>query len=799
MKPSLRYPRRVEDHIDNKAGLNAASRKLTPIILRLFAPLLLTAITFLSTDAAAEEFTLSGYVRDSASNEDLISASIYAIEAGSGTLTNGYGFYSLTLPEGEYTIRYALVGYERRDTTVSLISDLSLDMFLAERPIIGKSVIVKAEPLDWAVRKVEMGSIELSPAQLNPVPVIFGEQDILKTIQLLPGVQEAGEGNTGFHVRGGDSDQNLILLDEATVFNPGHFMGFFSVFNSDAIKDAKLIKGSGSAEYGGRLSSVLDIKMKEGNSKKFQGKAGVGLIASRLTVEGPIVKDRSSFMISGRRTYFDLFLKLSRDEEVRNSQLYFYDLNLKANYRFGRTDRVYLSGYFGRDALSYKKEFGIDWGNATGTARWNHIFSNQLFLNSSLIYSFFNYDIGIDNGDELIEMSSSISTVNLKEDFQLFPNPRSTFKFGGQVSYHNFQPGEVVATGNFNDLKLDHKYAIESALYANHEWSLTSNLSLDYGLRFTSFAHLGPGAEYEFDSDGLPKSVTEYEGGEVIERHTALEPRITARYMLDENNSVKASYARNTQYLHLLSTLTGMMTPFDRWHPSTRRVKPGSADQYAMGYFRNFEENRYEASVEVYYRDLRNQVDLKNGADVFFNEYVESEFVFGKGRAYGLEFLLKKEMGRLSGWLSSTISKTEKQFDAINHGEWFPARQDRNLDIEIAAQYSLNTDWTLGVNWVYYTGNAVTFPAGKYIVDDHVINLYTERNGYRMPAYHRLDLALTWIDEESSWNFSIFNAYGRRNAYAIQFREAEGDPSRTEAVRIALFTIMPSITYTHTF
>lgn len=744
---------------------------------------------------AAQKHTISGHVRDAESNEELIGASILAKETGAGVSANVYGFYSLSLPEGEYTIRFLSVGYEPKEIKVSLNQNIRVDVELSVRPIVMDSVVVSAQIDDANTRDVEMSSVNLTPTQIRSIPVLFGEQDLIKTLQMMPGVQSAGEGNIGFFVRGGGADQNLILLDEAIVYNGSHLLGFFSVFNPDAIRDVKLTKGSASAEYGGRLSSVLDIRMKEGNSKQMHGIAGIGLVASRLALESPIKKDRSSFIISGRRTYFDLFLKASSDEEIRKTQLYFYDLNAKTNLHLGSNDRIFLSGYFGKDVLGYKGEFGLDWGNATATARWNHLFSNKLFLNSSLIFSHYSYKVGITNGDELIDIYSSIKNVTLKEDFQWFANADNIVKFGGQTAYHTFLPGKIDASqSSINALRIKNKYAIESALYVNHERNFSTAFSLDYGLRYSSFAVIGPGDVYTFDEDGTPTSVTTYDRRELIKYYGALEPRVTARYMLNETSSVKASYARNRQYLHLLSTST-TATPFDFWHPSTKIVKPGTADQVAAGYFRNFSDNKYQASIELYYKRLQDQIDYKNGADIYFNEYVESELVFGKGRSYGAELLLKKNEGRLTGWIGYTLSNAERKFDAINDGNWYNARQDRTHDVEIVSIYELSKRWTLGVNWSYYTGNAVTFPSGKYVIDNHVINLYSDRNAHRMPAYHRLDIAFTWRGEHSSWNFSLYNAYGRRNAYAIEFRQVEDQPYQTEAVRIALFSFFPSITY----
>ncbi|MBD3297980.1 MAG: TonB-dependent receptor plug domain-containing protein [candidate division Zixibacteria bacterium] len=776
--------------------------RLSPYVWRqlfLVIACVFIGLCFVSISNAAPNHTLSGYVRDAESNEELLGASIYAADHKTGTKTNDYGFYSLALPPGDYVIRYSFMGYLPRERTITLDADLRLDVALTPTSVTLDSIVVTAERADQNVTEAEMGSIRLSPAQTREIPVLMGEQDVLKTIQLLPGVQEAGEGNSGFHVRGGGVDQNLILLDEATIYSPSHFLGFFSVFNSDAIKDVKLIKGSASAEYGGRLSSVLDIKMKEGNSKHFQGSAGIGLVSSRVNLEGPIRKDKGAYVVTGRRTYFDLFLNASSDESIRKTSLYFYDLNAKANYHLGPNDRVFLSGYFGKDVLGYKGQFGVDWGNTTATARWNHIFNSRLFLNTSLVYSNYDYAIGITNGDELVNIRSGIRDWNLKADFQRFVDSRNTVNFGGQTVHHTFLPGEIEASeSSINALRIKNKYALESAVYASHEWSVSPRLQLDYGLRYSSFALLGPGDRFAFGDDGNAIDTTAYSGGELITHYGQLEPRLTTRYLLNDHSSLKASFTRNAQYLHLLSAST-TTTPFDLWHPSTNNIRPGISDQLVAGYFRDFADSKYETSLELYYKWLRNQVDYKNGADIFFNELVESELVFGKGRAYGAEVMLKKTRGRLSGWLSYTLSRSEKKFDAINDGAWFRARQDRIHDLEIVGLYELNDSWTMGVNWVYYTGNAVTFPSGKYIVDNHVANLYTGRNSYRMPSYHRLDIGFTWRGKRSSWNLSLYNAYGRRNAYAIYFETVDNQFPQTQAVRVALFTFFPSATYTFEF
>lgn len=747
---------------------------------------------------AADKSTLSGYVRDAASNEELIGVSVFVKDLKAGANSNNYGFYSLTLPSGTYRVQFSLLGYAVKDTTIALTQNIRLDVALPTAPITMGSFVVTAEATHENTQQPEMSAVTLNPAQTRTVPMLAGERDIIKAIQLTPGVQEVGEGNSGFYVRGGGADQNLVLLDESTVYSFSHLLGFFSVFNSDAIKDAKLIKGTASAEYGGRLSSVLDVKMKEGNSKDVGVAGGIGLISSRLGIEGPLITDKNSFILTGRRTYFDLFLKASSDEEIRKTRLYFYDLNAKTNYRLGTDDRLFLSGYFGQDVLGYKGEFEVDWGNATGTARWNHIFNSRLFSNSSLMYSNYNYLVGITNGDELVEIRSSIRDWSLKEDFQFFVDSRNTTKFGLQSTYHTFVPGEISAThSSINALRIKRKYALENAVYFDHEWSATKHLTFDAGLRYSSFALLGPADVFAFDQDGDPIDTTYFSNGSLVKYYGRLEPRLTTRYLVTEQSSVKGSFTKNAQYLHLLSNST-TTTPFDLWHPSTSIVKPGDAYQYTVGYFRDFGEDAYETSLELYYKDLRNQVDYKNGADVFFNEYVESQLVFGRARTYGFELFAKKKRGRLTGWLSYTLSRAHEKFAAINDGEWFRARQDRIHDLEIIGTYELSRHWTFGFNWVYYTGNAVTFPSGKYIVDNHIVNLYTERNGYRMPDYHRLDLGFTWVGRRSSWNFSLYNAYGRRNAYAIYFRRSGGF-TETEAVRVALFAFFPSVTYDFAF
>ena len=768
---------------------------------------LLLTTTLLSFVAAAQNFTVSGTVKDADNGEDLIGALIGIAEMpGKGTATNSYGFYSITLPAGNYTLVFQSLGYQSRTESINLTSNLSLKIELSNSESQLTEVQITDTRTNDNVRKNEMSVMKIDPKAVESVPVLFGERDIIKIFQMTPGVKSAGEGNAGFFVRGGSADQNLILLDEAPVYNASHLLGFFSVFNSDALKDVTLYKGGMPAEYGGRSSSVMDIKMKDGNAKKFGAEGGIGLIASRLTLEAPIVKDRGSFIVSGRRTYADMFLKLSKDTVTKESSLYFYDLNMKANYRINDKNRIYLSGYFGRDNFGLDDFFGFDWGNKTGTLRFNHVFNERLFSNTSIIYSDYSYRFSFSPDGNEIKFSSSIQDINFKQDFSFFPNPNHKIKFGLNTIHHTFVPGEITSDfASFSDLKLTNKYALESAVYVQDDMSITERIGLQYGVRYSFFDYMGAGTAYTFDENGNVLSKQDYDKWETIQTYGGFEPRLALRYDLKNNSSVKGSYNRSLQYLHLLSNSTSSQ-PTDIWVPSSNNIKPQISDQASVGYFRNFKDNTYELSVETYYKIMRNAIDYRNGANLFFNDQAEGELVYGKGRAYGAEFLLRRQTGKLTGWVSYTWSRSLRTFDDIDAGAEFPAKQDRIHDVAIVAMYSISERVKLSANWIYYTGAAVTFPSGKYEIEGVSVPLYSERNGYRMPDYHRLDVGLT-IDNkkkenarfESSWNFSVYNAYARRNAYAITFRQNEDNPEQTEAVRTSLFRIVPSITYNFKF
>ncbi|QDH79747.1 TonB-dependent receptor [Echinicola soli] len=756
---------------------------------------------------AQTKHTIRGTLEDASTGEGLIGATVFVKELGTGGTSNVYGFYSVTIPEGEYTVTFSFVGYESVTKTVSLDDDKTIDVELAPGSAELEEVVVSAEPEDENVRSTQMSVNKLDMREVESIPVVFGEKDIVKTIQLLPGIK-GNEGGGGFFVRGGSADQNLILLDEAPVYNASHLLGFFSVFNSDAIKDLSIYKGHIPAEYGGRASSVLDIKMKEGNTKKFAAQGGIGLISSRATIEAPIVKDKGSFVVSGRRTYVDLFLKLSNDEDINKSTLYFYDLNAKANYKFGDKDRVFVSGYFGRDNFGYADLFGFDWGNATGTIRWNHLFNDRLFLNSTAVFSDYNYVVDIsgeEDENDGFKVTSSIRDISLKEDFEYYINPDNTLKFGAGLIRHNFVPGEISPQGDsyINAQTLQNKYAWEAAAYVSEELNVSPALSVNGGLRYSWFAQVGPGEVFTYDQDGDVVSSETYGKGEIVETYGGLEPRLGLTYMLNDETSLKASYGRNRQYLHLVSNSTSG-TPIDLWIPSSNNVKPQIADQIAMGYYRNFKDNMYESSMEVYYKDMQNQVDYRTGAELVFNENVESQLLFGKGWSYGAEFFLRKNTGRLTGWVSYTISKTVREFAGVDYGEVYPASWDRPHDFSVVGIYQLNKKWNLSASFVYRSGNAVTYPVGKYEMKGEVINMYGKRNNNRMPDYNRLDIGATMKlrDTEkfsSDLNFSIYNVYARKNAYSISFRENRDDPSQTEAVKIALFSILPSVTYNFRF
>jgi len=755
---------------------------------------------------SAAKYTVSGTISSKQTGETIIGATIKVPGTTQGTSSNAYGFFSITLPAGDNQLAISAIGQKSALITLVLTANHTLNFAMEDDSHQLQEVNIGAKPRGARdLASPQMGVVQLSIQETKNIPVLLGERDVIKTIQLLPGIKTAGEGIGGFYVRGGAADQNLILLDEAPVYNASHLLGFFSTFNSDAIKNVSVYKGDMPAQYGGRLSSVLDIKMNDGNNQQFGVSGGVGLIAARLNVEGPIQKDKSSFLISARRTYADVFLKLSHDTLINRSQLYFYDINAKANYILGTHDRLYLSGYFGKDVLSADQIAGINWGNTTGTLRWNHIFNDQLFSNTSLIFSNYDYKIDVKQDINDFTIFSQIRDWNLKEDIQWFPNDKNTISFGFNEVFHTIKPGEITASGNSGVIsqRLENRYSLDQAAYISNTQKISSKLNLTYGLRFSAFSVLGEGNFYDLDVNGNIIGASHYTSGQVVKTYFNPEPRAAAAYELNENSSVKASYTRNVQNLHLISN-SNAGSPTDKWVASTNLIKPELADQFSVGYYRDLKDHQYEFTAETYYKILQNQVDYRNGANIFTNQPIETQLLYGKGRAYGMELLFKKKTGRLTGWLSYTLSKTERQIDGINNGAWYNARQDRTHDIALVAMYKASEKWTLSANFVYYTGDAVTFPNGKYQIDGGNYYYYAERNADRMPAYHRLDLGATRQLKKSAkfssdLTFSLYNAYGNKNAYRIFFRDNENDPSRTEAVRTTLFTFVPSVTYNFKF
>lgn len=760
---------------------------------------------------------MSGTLKDKKTGELVIGAIVRIKEIpAAGVSSNTYGFYSISVPAGRYTLDISSLGFGSIDTALVVDKNIKLDLELGEAETQLAEVVVSGEKGNENVVSSQMSAQRLDVKEIKSIPVFFGEKDILKTIQLLPGITNVTDGTSGFFVRGGGADQNLILLDEAIVYNPTHLLGFFSVFNSDAIKDVTIFKGGIPAEYGGRISSVLDIKMNDGNSKKLSVSGGLGLIASRVTVEAPINKGKGSFIISGRRTYADLFLKALGPRNLRNTALYFYDLNLKANYQLSSKDRVYLSGYFGKDNFTFNnsaasnRSFGINWGNATGTLRWNHIFGDKLFSNTSLIFTNYRSNILLGAGDAQFKITTGIQDLSLKEDMHYFLNNNHKVKFGFQTMFHTFIPGEITVNTSSGTLAparlnrtVERRHAIENAIYISDEYSVTSWLQLNYGFRLSTFTSLGPSTVYSYDNNGNIADSSVYSANQPIKTYLGYEPRASASFVINDRSSIKASYNHINQYLHLLSNTT-TSTPVDIWVPCSQIVKPQIGDQEAIGYFRNFKNNQIETSVEAFYKNMQNQIDYVNGADLRFNKTVESQLLFGKGWAYGAEFFVKKKAGKLTGWISYTLSRTWRQFDSLNYGNKFPAKQDIIHNLSVVGIYKINQKVTVSATFVYHTGFAVTFPSGKYMIGNQVVNLYTERNGYRMPAYHRLDVGVTLQGKktekfESDWNFSVYNAYGRENPYSITFQQDPNDPTKTQAVQLSLFRWVPSITYNFKF
>ena len=772
-------------------------------------------LTILGSNASAQKrHTISGYVKDAATGETMIGATLAVKGNAKGINSNQYGFYSITLNEGKYSLVYSYVGYKSVQVNIDLRSDTLLNIDLASGVQLSEEVIVTSRKRDNNVKTAQMGKVTLPIEQIKSIPAFLGEVDLLKVVQLLPGVRNAGEGSAGFYVRGGGPDQNLILLDDAVVYNSGHLFGFFSIFNSDAIKNVSLIKGGMPAQYGGRLSSVLDISMKEGNNQKFQVDGGLGVIASRLSIQGPIKKDKASFIVSARRTYVDAITKpfIKKSNQFYGSGYYFYDLNAKINYKFSERDRLYLSGYFGRDVFDFANgtqslKVNIPWGNATGTLRWNHLFNNKLFLNTTAVYNDYNFTFKANQNNFELKLASGIRDVSLKQDYDYYPFSKHKLKFGLLYTYHRFTPSVVSGRQDsvvFNPQNAQLKYAHEGAVYVQDSWEINSKLNINAGLRYSGFQQIGPNKIYTTDDNGTRTDSTVFERGRPVKTYGGLEPRLTLRYSFNEQTSIKASVTRNLQYIHLVSN-AGTTLPTDIWVPSTYKVKPQVSWLYAAGLFKNFKNNTYETSIEVYYKDMQHQIEYKEGYVPNSIDDVENSFVFGKGWSYGTELFINKVKGRLTGWVGYTLSWTWRKFPDLNFGNKYPAKFDRRHDLSIVAIYELNKKWKFGATFVFGSGNAATLPQRFYIINGVLTQEYSRINEYRLPSYHRLDLSATLTPKKNvrrkvkrEWVFSVYNAYSRKNPYFIYYDQS-GSPLngdlKVQAKQVSIFPIIPAITY----
>lgn len=766
-----------------------------------------------------DKFTISGYVKDEKNGESLIGATVFKQGSNLGAAANEYGFFSLTLPKGEHVIGVSLIGYKTYTFSINLEKNITKNYELTEEGKQLDEVVITTEAEDKNIKSTEMGTTKLDIKQINKIPALLGEVDVIRAIQLLPGVTTMGEGASGFNVRGGNIDQNLILLDEAPVYNSSHLFGFFSVFNPDAVKDVKLIKGGIPSQYGGRVSSILDIRMKEGNAKKLAVNGGLGTIFSRLSIEAPIIKDKMSFIIAGRRSYIDALVKpfVKKTNPIKESDFYFYDLTAKINYRINDRNTVFASGYFGRDVFG-ATAFRFNWGNSTATVRWNHIFSSKLFMNTSAFYSNYEYFLGfkLPQLNQKFEWTSNVINYSFKPDFIYYLNSKNTIRFGAQALLYDFMPYDAI--GQFSEgasvkFKSEKRYGVEYSAYIGNEHKIMPRLTFEYGLRVSLYNYLGKGTAYYYRDTiaNEPKpldSTHTFKKGEVIKHYLVPEPRFSMNYVINSYSSIKASYNRMAQYLQLISN-TAASTPLDVYTIASNNLKPLIADQGSIGYFRNFKENTYETSVELYYKYLQNQLDYVDNADLFINDKVEGQLLQGLGRAYGAEFYVKKNKGKIQGWISYTLSKTERLVDGISNDKWFYSRYDRTHCINTSLNYDISKRWNISTNFVLLSGTPASFPNSKIQIQNYNIpyNTTGTRNNYRITPYHRLDMGATYTFKKNESRrykqtlvFSVYNVYNRRNAFSIYFRTKDGEQNQTEAVRFSVIgSIVPAVTYNFNF
>lgn len=758
--------------------------------------------TFTDNEIAPDKAIISGYVRSGDTGEELIGATIYINELKAGTVANHYGYYSINLNKGHYTVVYSFMGFQSMAKEIQLEDNQVINVELQPLTHTLQEVKITGEAQNSNITRTEMSVSKIDTKTIEKIPALMGEVDVIKAIQLLPGVSSVSEGGSGFSVRGGGIDQNLLILDEANVYNAAHLMGFFSVFNNDAIKDLKIYKGDIPAEYGGRLSSVVDVRMKEGNMKHFSGSGGIGAISGRAMIEGPIWKDRTSFIVAGRRTWADIFLPLASDSMVRKSDLFFYDFNAKINHKINNNNRIFLSGYFGRDIM--RQSFAdMMFGNKTLTTRWNHLFSQKLFSNLALTLS--NYDYYLSSNiseNSKMQWTSSMNDIAAKFDLSYFATPAITINYGFNAILHQFKPGNAQFDDHENNIsiKVPEKQAIELASYLSSQHNLTDYLTLKYGLRVSGFANYNCNTVYKFDSQYNEIGVEDY-SNKFYGTYMHLEPRFGFTYLLSDNISIKGSYSRNAQYLQLAQN-SNAGTPIDYWFSASNNIKPQLCDQIGLGYFQNLLGNGLETSVEIFYKNMKNTIDFKDFGNIILNQKMEGELRYGTSYSYGAEFLIKYNIEKFSGWVSYTYSRALRTITDVNKGKQFVAPFDKPHDIALVGNYEINSRLSFSTNWVFSSGLPVTYPAGKIIIGQQVIPIYTGRNENRMPAYHRLDMSLSLKSKQKEnrkwhgeWNFSIYNVYGRKNAWAINFVSDKNNPGHTKAVMTYLFPIVPSISY----
>lgn len=766
---------------------------------------------------AQQKVTVSGYVKDASNGEELIGVTVYVPEISTGATTNVYGFYSLTLDPGKYTLQYSYIGFTTQTLELQLTSNVTRNLELVAETLQMEEVVVSAERTDANVSSIQMSKRQINMEQVRKLPAVMGEVDLIKNIQMQPGVISAGEGTSSYFVRGGSADQNLILIDEAPIYDPSHLFGMFSVFNADVIKDSELYRGGIPSRFGGRLSSILEVRTKDGNNKEFEGSGGIGSLASRLMVEGPIKKDKSSFIISGRRSYVDAFLKAA---DQKNS-VYFYDLNAKYNWKPNNKNRFYAAFYTGRDEFKFDKKFGFGWGNSTATLRLNHLFSDRLFSNTTLIGSNFDYKLEFNDPLQGFEWKSRLEQFSLHNDFSYFINPMNELSFGYQVSFRRFQPGSISPTSEnsiFENIEMGKQFALDHALYIDNQQKLSSKINLSYGARLSIFQSIGKADVYQYEDpqDNVTINRTDtlhYGSFDNIKTYINVEPRFSIRYEINSNSAIKASYNRMVQNTHLISNGT-VPLPFNTWNPSGYYLKPQIADQVAVGYFRNTKDNLFEFSVESFYKDLQNVTEFADNANVFFNSDLSVEFRQGKSQAYGMEFIAEKKEGKLTGFVSYTLSKVNRKVPGVNGGKEFAANYDRRNVVNATATYDMSSKWSFGASFSYSTGRPITLPTGRYEFEDGFnVDLITERNGYRLPAFHRLDFSATLNPQKhldrkwhGQWIFSLYNAYNRKNPFSLYTRVTQdkdgniiGDGTQKEARLIYLFPILPSVTYNFKF